>query len=681
MTTKTMLTINDLDWKGQYAFPPGGLATAGGPGTLNYSSGALAVRYVNGERRFLTVNYRYSSPTFCGMFGDLVEYKVPAVPPSTDKISTSTPLLVETRRWKDWTLCDQTPGWTGVVNSLRVGGLVWDEAQGVLWYQLYGWYSSANMPFLAATQLLDTPTTGNYREVGTKHGPWWYRDKAATKLDWKTVDYWVIPTPPSAIAEMGGKEFIAGATVGSIGGACHNGPGFHAIDKPPLTDAPGTIIPLGKRLADYSPESPFGANQWDNRLKAAHRNTNYQTMMTQGGLYAPVGGTGYWPMSLDQINSFIWIDTPTKEGIILFGRQCSGYIWYGFNPWETSTFCQVTNPPATCAIHAQDPTRPVGAANGYGATEWHGALYAFNPEHIRQVALGNVSPWADKTNPDNLGDWKVKWPNLPTCQSGRFTESNISNGGFWDAQAQEIIWLQPSVFNNARPSIQFFKVIEEPTGDTMPPTITIDEPLTNTVVEGIVAVKGKAADDVMLAKVEVSIDAQALEVPAGTTDWTYTFDSTTHVNGPHEITAIATDTSGNKGETSITLDVQNDTTPPVFEPVNTVTVLSMSGSASDLSGIDKITASLDGGAEEIISVGSETFTYLIDTSLLADGDHTVVFKATDLKGNESETSTTFTTPINGDTSELQKKIDEFIVHADKAQMQLAAANEELDHIE
>jgi len=211
-----------------------------------------------------------------------------------------------------------------------LGGLYWDEANGVLWYQLYCYYYGRNTPFLAATKLLDTVTSGNYRAVGTKSGPWWYRlndPNDQTFLHWKTVNFWLTRIPASARPDLGGRKFIIGASVGSIAGAGNHGPGFHAIaDLPPLTDPPNSVIPNGLHLADYTYAGP-------QRPPNAHRDTNYTfrpgPAEVEGGvaldapgtgLWPPSGGTGFWQMNLDQVNSFCWVETETRHGIIMFGR-------------------------------------------------------------------------------------------------------------------------------------------------------------------------------------------------------------------------------------------------------------------------------------------------------------------------------------------------------------------------
>ena len=139
------------------------------------------------------------------------------------------PELIETRRWKNWTLLPTTPAWQESTSGVRVGGLLWDEATGVLWYQLYGYYSDRNQPLLGATQLLDSSVDGSYRSVGRMYGPWWYRNSDPAdraNLYWKAVCNWIVRVPASSQADLRGNTVIIGGTVGAVGGAGNLGLGL-----------------------------------------------------------------------------------------------------------------------------------------------------------------------------------------------------------------------------------------------------------------------------------------------------------------------------------------------------------------------------------------------------------------------------------------------------------------------
>jgi parallel beta-helix repeat protein len=340
--TRTLIGLTDLLWTGMYRTPDGVGTESGDPGSTAFATGALAVRYVAGQRRFLMATFRQASATTGRDFGDLIEYTVPAAAKYTGATPQSAAEMVEVRRWAaDWTLLDTTPSWWSAGASVKLGGLYWDETQQGVWYLLYGYYQTHNTPFLGFTALTDTvdPVRGGlYRSVGTRGGPWWYR-AANPPTDipyWKTVCQYLLPVPASAQSDLGGRTFLVGAGVGAVGGIGHLGIGFHAFAAlPPITDPPNTVIPLQLRVADYTTESPISPPQ-------AHRDTNYtfvpyhQHASADTGLWPAAGGVGYWQMSLDQCNGGAWVETATKQGLVLFGRQVSGDTAYGWNPLSQS---------------------------------------------------------------------------------------------------------------------------------------------------------------------------------------------------------------------------------------------------------------------------------------------------------------------------------------------------------
>ena len=105
-----------------------------------------------------------------------------------------------------------------------------------------------------------------------------------------------------------------------------------------------------------------------------------------------------------------------------------------------------------------------------------------------------------------------------------------------------------------------------PPPDTTPPAVSISAPVSGGVVSGTVAVSGSASDNVGVATVQVSVDGTAdgggYQTAQGTTSWSYSVDTTTLTNGPHTLTARATDTAGNASTTSETVTVQNSVALP-----------------------------------------------------------------------------------------------------------------------
>ncbi|HLZ55279.1 MAG TPA: alpha-amylase family glycosyl hydrolase [Verrucomicrobiae bacterium] len=81
--------------------------------------------------------------------------------------------------------------------------------------------------------------------------------------------------------------------------------------------------------------------------------------------------------------------------------------------------------------------------------------------------------------------------------------------------------------------------------DATPPTVSLLSPTNGTLVSGNLPVSGTAADNVAVQKVEVELDNGIWVAAAGTTTWSLNLNSSNFLDGPHLISARATDTSGN----------------------------------------------------------------------------------------------------------------------------------------
>jgi hypothetical protein len=328
---RALITLDDLVWQGMTKTPDGDYTPEGG--SSSYACGALAIRYVNGERRLLIPNFKYGAH---GEFwGDLVEYREPGTRYSGPD-PTEAPALIETRRWPmpEWTAAyANSPAWANSANAAsgaKLGTILWDERRQVLWYQVYGYYTGRNEPFLAAVQLLDSPHPKGRTNcaVGQSFGPWWYRstDMAGASY-WKQVNYFLATIPASAQADLGGRKVLVGGATGAVVDVGHLGPGMHAIeDWPALTDAPDSVIPAGLAVADYSGGS--GVTPYNARRNRDYTPFNYSS--ADISQFFPADG--YWLGSLDRVVGLAWIETATKHGLLLYGVQAGGRICYGDNP-------------------------------------------------------------------------------------------------------------------------------------------------------------------------------------------------------------------------------------------------------------------------------------------------------------------------------------------------------------
>lgn len=99
----------------------------------------------------------------------------------------------------------------------------------------------------------------------------------------------------------------------------------------------------------------------------------------------------------------------------------------------------------------------------------------------------------------------------------------------------------------------------EPGGpvDRTAPWAFIRVPAEDSSVSGAVEVRGEASDDVEVASVEVQIDQGAFQPAAGTTAWSYLWDTSGLSDGDHTLTVRATDSSGNVGLAALRALVDN----------------------------------------------------------------------------------------------------------------------------
>jgi hypothetical protein len=91
-----------------------------------------------------------------------------------------------------------------------------------------------------------------------------------------------------------------------------------------------------------------------------------------------------------------------------------------------------------------------------------------------------------------------------------------------------------------------------------PPTVVISAPTSGATAAGTVTVAGTASDSSTVTNVVVSVDGTPPQPASGTSSWTGAVDTTVYANGPHTLTATATDSAGYVGSASLAIDVQNN---------------------------------------------------------------------------------------------------------------------------
>jgi glycosidase len=103
------------------------------------------------------------------------------------------------------------------------------------------------------------------------------------------------------------------------------------------------------------------------------------------------------------------------------------------------------------------------------------------------------------------------------------------------------------------PYEMFFKTATTSTLDTIPPAISINSPTNSAVVSSNLLMTGTASDNVTVQKVEIRLDAGPWVAASGIALWSYSLNTSNFLNGPHQIYARATDTSGLSATNSISV--------------------------------------------------------------------------------------------------------------------------------
>ena len=193
---------------------------------------------------------------------------------------------------------------------------------------------------------------------------------------------------------------------------------------------------------------------------------------------------------------------------------------------------------------------------------------------------------------------------------------------------------------NALQSIQA-ALAEVPDVDTIDPSVAITSPQNNTTVNGSLTVSVSAADEGGVDRVALYVNGELLSADT-TSPYTFEWDTYGYANSDHELMAVAYDSAGNDGWSSvITVTVANESADDTTAPVVAITSIQggalVSGgvtvdvSATDEGGVALVELYLDGELldEDITS----PYAFFWDTPAYANGTYDLVALAYDTAGN------------------------------------------------
>jgi hypothetical protein len=167
-------------------------------------------------------------------------------------------------------------------------------------------------------------------------------------------------------------------------------------------------------------------------------------------------------------------------------------------------------------------------------------------------------------------------------------------------------------------------------GDTTPPTVTITSPLTGATVSGTITVSANATDDVAVASVAFQVDGSPIGQPLVSAPYSVSLNTTQLSNGQHTLTAVATDTAGNRAQTSVTVNVSNGSQRGVLSITSPVSGATVSGTvAIDVTAthaVSGVQLQIDGANFGGV-LTSPPYSADWNTTLVSNGAHTITAMA------------------------------------------------------
>jgi hypothetical protein len=94
--------------------------------------------------------------------------------------------------------------------------------------------------------------------------------------------------------------------------------------------------------------------------------------------------------------------------------------------------------------------------------------------------------------------------------------------------------------------------------DSTPPTVAITDPVNSTTVNGNVNITANASDNVGVGLVQFELDGNPLGDAVASAPFSLAWDTTTTIDGPHTLLAIAYDTAGNSTTSASVLVIVNN---------------------------------------------------------------------------------------------------------------------------
>jgi PKD repeat protein len=151
----------------------------------------------------------------------------------------------------------------------------------------------------------------------------------------------------------------------------------------------------------------------------------------------------------------------------------------------------------------------------------------------------------------------------PSAGPLRIGGNSVWSGEFFDGRIDDL-----RVYDRALTAVEVQADRDTPVGgspppqDTTAPTVSVTAPGSGTTVSGAVSVQASASDNVGVQSVQFRLDGQTLGAADSSAPYAVSWDTRTALNGPHNLTAVATDAAGNSATSSaVAVTVANGSAP------------------------------------------------------------------------------------------------------------------------
>ncbi len=370
----------------------------------------------------------------------------------------------------------------------------------------------------------------------------------------------------------------------------------------------------------------------------AHAGQNHQKTVRLAGQHTVVFGTSNWSTASDdnqlEVNYFT-----TKDWFYRFFGDQFEWKWNN-RPPDGSSVAQ-TSEFVPLAPDAPSYRAPANLASNVSASSVTLSWYAGNWARKYDLYLG-VGP-----NPVLVRSGVELGPSQNTSDNKSLTVTGLAAGTTYswkvvsrtmaDVAAEGPLW---SFTTAGAPSGT------PPPPDATSPSVVVYSPAAAATVAGTLDVAASAWDNVAVVGVQFRVDGINFGAEDRSAPYQVSWDSTTVAPGPHDLTAEARDSAGNRTVSPpVRVIVGNDpgpadTTPPsiaLSAPADGSVItgtISIAANASDNVGIASVQFKLDGanlGAQDTMT----PYAIAWDTTTVANGVHTLSAVASDGAGNVS----------------------------------------------